>query len=221
MKPSTLKQMLKSSKDGLSLTIQCQSGINLPSASMSTNKTRQTSLTGIGKCMKQETDLEHRPLVHHNGVRLSNEFVQSPETPKSTISESSVGYYSLSHSVPSDGSNGIAVMNGPLELVGPDSTTGQRGLNREQTHVSSVSERVKHAKKDLSESACILDSSVPRPRVSTLGDPLPGGLNKCSYRNRPADFYSSRRHNTSSYPSRNGAGNGKRDHLHCLASFVP
>lgn len=203
MKPSTLKQLLKSSKDGLALTIQRQPGINLASlALMSTQRTCNTSITKT--MMHDLVELDHRPLVLHSGMRLSNEFVQSPGTPKSTISESSMGYHSLTHSMPSDISNGIT-LTGPVELVGPDSTTGQRGLNREQTQALLIGERGKHTKKDLSDNACILKSSIPQLRSNTVSGPLCIGFNKSSYRNRPADFHSPRRH-TTSYPSRNGAG---------------
>lgn len=204
MKPSTLKQLLKSSKDGLTLTIQQQPGINLSSlASMSSHRTHHTSLTGFGMSSTQDfVELEHKPLALHSGVRLSNEFVQSPGTPKSTISESSMGYHSLTHSMPSDISNGVT-LTGPADLVGPDSTTGQHGLNREQTQGVAIGEREKHTKKVLSDSSCILS---PQLRSNTLSGPLPSGFNKSSYRTRPADFYSPRRHTTSSYSSRNGAG---------------
>ena len=198
MKPSTLKQMLKSSKDGLMLTIQCQPGILTSTSKSTTHKTCYTGVPGTGKSpMKDSAEL---------GARLSNEFVHSPGTPKSTISETSVGYHSLTHSMPSDISNGVLTVMGPMELVGPDSTTGHHGLNTGQAQVLNIGERDKRIKKVLSDKVCIFDSSVPQIRFDTLGDPLPGVLNKGNYRNRPADFNSSRRHTVASR-SRNGAGN--------------
>ena len=207
MKQSTLKQLMKSSKDGLPLTIQCQPSINLSSpASVAAQRHHHTGLGAIAKHhMDGFAKLDHNPLELHNGGRLSSEFVQSPETPKSTISEASMGYHSLSHSMPSEVTNGITV-TGMMELTGPDSTTGQHGLNREQSQTLSVGER---EKKDvlnvLSENSCVSNMNGHQLKFNTPRDTLPGGSNKSNYQNRPANLYSPRRH-TTSHPSRSGDG---------------
>ena len=196
MKPSVLKQLLKSCKDGVTLTIQRPAGINLPSiASMSSHKTRQTSLT------VRETS-EVYSLSLQNGSkqsqRHSNEFVQSPGTPKSIISESSAGYHSLNHSMPSD-------LSSTLIPVGPDSKTGQVGSGDEN---GSMSRQRRQFSKYLSDSACFQDQNSFQFRTGSMGQSgtLPS-LNRTTYRNRPADFYPPRRNTTSSsFPSRASSG---------------
>ncbi len=207
MKSSTLKQLLKSSKDGLTLTIQRQSGIShTPSPSPSSHRPHHQHAHhhGYGGVTNEHALLpsghDSKPMFLHPGTRSNGDVVQSPGTPKSNVSETSMGYHSLTHSVPEDISNGI----NHSELIGADSATGQ--LSREQTHSLTVPDRTdgftRHRRADG------YGYTSPQPlRSQTFSGPPPGGLSKSSYRTRPADFYPPRRNTTSNaYSSRNGTG---------------
>ena len=202
MKSSVLKQLLKSCKDGLTLTIQRQPGINPASLSPSNlqHATCQAGLNGTtnGHSPTCGPSLESKAGLLHPMSRPAIEFVQSPGTPKSNVSEMSMGYHSLTHSVPSEVSNGIAHLGQP-ELSGAEST----GLHlRGQTQALNIPERDGFARHRPADG---LSFTSPQMRSHTLSGPPQGGLNKSSYRSRPADFYSPRRNTTNSY-SRSGLG---------------
>ena len=210
MKPSTLKQLLKSCKDGVSLTIQRQPGINL--TSLVSTRTRQS---GSSSRLKRETHdtTSSSSLMALGGTRsvqshrLSSDFVQSPGTPKSSISESSAGYHSLAHSIPpSDASSTLA--SGGGSSGGPDSKTGQMGPDMDQTRTGTSERRqVSRHLSDADSGALSGPSSHHRP--GSVGGASSNGFSRCSYRSRPADYYSPRRATMSSGHAGRGGQHGK------------
>ena len=117
LKSSALKQLLKSSKDGLSLTIQRPADLSYtctptlamphPHPSGSQSGVHANPRASHLQAVVATSNPENVPILLHPGARCNGEPMQSPSTPKSNLSENSVGYHSLSHSVPSDISNGI------------------------------------------------------------------------------------------------------------------
>lgn len=206
MKPSSFKQLLKSCKDGITLVIQRQSGINfmLPG---SVPNNHQNGLTR-GKLIRDLSIMEHGSLSLTNGSlkplqspRYSSEFVSSPGTPRSNISETSAGYYSLTHSVPSELSN---------TQGGPDLKTGQMHLESPQ---QGVLEHRKMMTKHLSEGSCVPEFISPRYRAVSIGGGLPSsGFSKGGYRGRPSDFHSPRRSTTCSAAMPPRMTSGKHHH---------
>ena len=189
MKPSSLKQLLKSCKDGVTLTVQRQPGINLSSfSSTSIPRPRKTSLGS----RSQRDIIGHDSLPLQNGgkpmqpQRLSSELVPSPGTPKSTISESSAGYHSLTHSMPSELSNNNIM---PVKPFGLDSRTGHASPEQEQIHFENRRPRYLS---DSSSASC--EPTSPHYKMRSMSSNVVSGLNRSSYRNRPADYYPPRRH---------------------------
>ncbi len=162
----------------------------------------------------------------HN--RFSCEFVTSPGTPKSSISESSAGYHSLTHSLlPGESSNALVPVGpdsktcqiGP-EQGGSPATTPTSGGGDGTTTTSSfhhggvVATRPRYLS-DGNDTAMqhhhhgnnTGEGCGPRPgsavggatTTSSSASSSSNGFSRSSYRNRPADFYSrSPRRNTTS-----------------------
>lgn len=211
MKPSTLKQLLKSCKDGVSLTVQRQPGINL--TSLVSTRTRQTGSAGRLKRDTHDTT-SSGSLVALSGTRsaqshhLSSDFIQSPGTPKSSISESSAGYHSLAHSIPpSEASSTLASGGGSAGGSGPDSKTGQLGPDVDSRTGTVERRQVSRFLSDADSGALPAPSSH---RPGSVGGASSNGFSRCTYRSRPADYYSPRRSTTSSaYAGRGGQHHGR------------
>ena len=225
MKPSALKQLLKSCKDGVTLTVQRQPGINLTSlASTPLYRSRQSSGTSLGSKGRRGELQENSPHLQLNGGgrsgsvghRQSSDLTQSPGTPKSSISECSAGYHSLAHSVPpSESSNTL------IPVVGPDSETGQIGPELDDAAHShlpltphgpgGVVERRRNLSKQKQASAGSLPSSSSHPhRPGSVGGASYNGLSRSSYRNRPSDFYLPKRSSTASHSTASRPGSSSK-----------
>lgn len=208
MKPSALKQLLKSCKDGLYLTVQRQPGINLTSlASIPGYRGRQ----GSGAKLLRDLQETSSSAVSLNSAqrstqpqRLSSEFsAQSPGTPKSSISESSAGYHSLTHSVPPSESSNTLIPT-PNE---PDSKTGQHESEQDQDlpHSAPPVDRRQQVMPFLSEGVALQESGAGHSsRLGSTGGAASNSISRSSYRNRPCDFYSPRRHTMSTNPGKPG-----------------
>ena len=201
MKPSALKQLLKSCKDGLLLTIQRQPGINLTSfASIPGYRSRQNSslklmrdLQETSTCMSLQSSGGARSA---QSQRVSNGecTVQSPGTPKSSISESSAGYHSLTHSVPPS-KNSNTLLHTPNE---PDSKTGQHGPEQELAFAVSTSSDQRPSVQYQAEGMIPVESDTSHSHgVGPTGVGTGNAISRSSYRNRPCDFYTPRRHTMS------------------------
>ena len=211
MKPSALKQLLKSCKDGVTLTVQRQPGINLTSlASTPLYRSRQSSGTSLGSKGRRGELQERSGSVGH---RQSSDLTQSPGTPKSSISECSAGYHSLAHSVPpSESSNTL------IPVVGPDSETGQIGPELDDAAHShlphgpgGVVERRRNISMPKQASAGSLPSSSSHPhRPGSVGGASYNGLSRSSYRNRPSDFYLPKRSSTASHSTASRPGSSSK-----------
>ena len=218
MKSSHLKQLLKSCKDGLTLTIQHTSNVTTSSKSSPPSvRTRnshqltmplQPTATGVGRTNRST----------QSNARSSNEFHQGyqvPGTPGSTMSGSSAGYYSLTHSMPSMLSN----------VLSPDpKTTPQATVVTERGVVDRTLAQPTATPFDQPTSIAATngyDSLLARYRSgSSSSASLSGAGTRSSFRSRPLDIYppSSRRSNppTMYHPAR---GNGSRPRTTSQSSY--
>lgn len=227
MKPSALKQILKSCKDGLALTIQHQPGLNLTSlVSTATLRARQTSSAGKPKHRGTGEDLpslfngtnRSNQSQQQQSTHLLSDLVQSPGTPKSSISESSAGYHSLAHSIaPSEPSNvGVGAQDSKTGQIGPerdcDATCFTSSTSLERRPIGRCSEG---GPGDL---GVALPGSHAhyhhlRPGPGGAASSSSNGFSRSSYRSRPADYYSPRRSTTTAaYPVRQGQGSKPRSY---------
>lgn len=230
MKQSHFKQIIKSCKDGLSLTIQQPSGsgsansgssskdptssTNLRSSSTSSvNKYRSNSKSSSNRCslvQQQRTSGEMSQQPHQQ--QQPQQHFQAPGTPGSTISETSAGYHSLTHSMPSVASN----------VLSPDMKTGQTSLTERegeeyhrareeqpgacerQQRPSSLSSH--HLRDSRGELAANPSASLSSNRLRTASAGSAGvvnhGINRSSFHSRPRDLYP--RRNMTLYSQRQG-----------------
>lgn len=249
MKPSSLKQLLKSCKDGLYLTIQRQPGINLTSlVSIPGYRGKQTcpSSARLLRDLQETTSASlpltagTRPLQSQAEISTSTSTnTTSPGTPKSSISESSAGYHSLTHSMPpsessntligpsseappptpseeeevvegEEGGGGGVVMRG-RSLTLPVPGVGSGGEGRREME-GGERERVSGGGKyQFDEGPTTPKEGYASHRMGGGGGGGAGGsgFSKSSYRNRPSDFYSPRRHTASSHPSKPATTQGE------------
>ena len=211
MKQSHFKQIIKSCKDGLSLTIQRPPGSNnkdhtssanlrssSSSSSSSTNKYRPNSRSSSNRCslIQQQRSSGEIPQQH----------LQAPGTPGSTISETSAGYHSLTHSMPSVASN----------MLSPDMKTGQTSLTEREGEEYHREERpgtcesqqgsshhLRGSRGELADPAASLSSSRLRTASAGSTGVTNHGINRSSFRSRPRDLYT-RGRNTMMYSQRHG-----------------
>ena len=215
MKQSHFKQIIKSCKDGLSLTIQRSPGssnnnkdptssANLRSSSTSSaNKYRSNSKSSPNRCSLVQQQ--------RSSGEISQPQQQAPGTPGSTISETSAGYHSLTHSMPSVASN----------VLSPDMKTGQTSLTeregeeyhraREEQPGTCESQRTSslsshHLRDSRGELAANPAASLSSTRLRTASAGSTGvinhGINRSSFNSRPRDLYP--RRNMTLYSQRQG-----------------
>jgi hypothetical protein len=249
MKQSHFKQVIKSCKDGLSLTIQ------RPSGSSSTNKdptsssahlrssSSSSSTPSANKCQsnsKSSSSSNQCSLIQQQ--RFSGEVAQQPQpqqlqqhnnyqapgTPGSTVSETSAGYHSLTHSMPSVASN----------VLSPDMKTGQTslteregeeyhrarereegqqqqpqpggGVSCENQRTSSLSSHhLRTSRGELATATATANTAAAslssnRLRTASAGSAgvINHGINRSSFHSRPRDLYP--RRNMTLYSQRQG-----------------
>ena len=221
MKQSHFKQIIKSCKDGLSLTIQRPSGstntnnkdptssTNLCSSSTSSaNKYRSNSKSSPNRCSLVQ---QQRSSGEISQQQQQQQHFQAPGTPGSTISETSAGYHSLTHSMPSVASN----------VLSPDMKTGQTSLTeregeeyhraREEQPGACESQRTSslsshHLRDSRGELAANPSASLSSNRLRTASAGSAGvinhGINRSSFNSRPRDLYP--RRNMTLYSQRQG-----------------
>ena len=181
MKPSHLKQILKSCKGGVAMTIhrsveqqlQCGKKMqdNSPTASSS-------ELSREGSSKRSSDSSRLKPLSE-----LSQSY-QAPGTPGSTMSESSAGYHS-SHSIPS-------VFSTTVSPVGPEIKTGQTNvtmsLGRDSPRIPSASSHSQHSGYETDQTTFDSSSLLPYRTSSSGSTSLP----RSGYysRHTPGSLYS-------------------------------
>ena len=231
MKQSHFKQIIKSCKDGLSLTIQRPSGYNNSSSSKdppSSAHLRSSSTSSANKYRSSNSKNSPNRCSLVQQQRLSGgevsqqqpqhqqqqqQHFQAPGTPGSTISETSAGYHSLTHSMPSVASN----------VLSPDMKTGQTSLTERegeeyhraqeeqpgragesQQRPSSLSSH--HIRTSRGELAANPTTSLSSSRIRTASAGSAGivnhGINRSSFNSRPRDLYP--RRNMTLYSQRQG-----------------
>ena len=215
MKLSHFKQVIKSCKDGLSLTVQRPTGSNYGKdptttssadlcSSASTNKHRPNSRSSSnrGSLVQQQRssgEVSQQQQLQH---------FQAPGTPGSTVSETSAGYHSLTHSMPSVASN----------VLSPDMKTGQTTLTErereeyqhreEQPCATSESQQPlsHHLRGSRGELTTDLPASLSSSRLRTASAGSAGvishGINRSSFHSRPRELYP--RRNMTLYSQRHG-----------------
>lgn len=219
MKQSHFKQIIKSCKDGLSLTIQQPSGssnsnkdptssANLRSSSTSSaNNYRSNSKSSPNRCSLVQQQRSSGEISQQQ----QQQHFQAPGTPGSTISETSAGYHSLTHSMPSVASN----------VLSPDMKTGQTSLTeregeeyhraREEQPGACESQRTSslsshHLRDSRGELVANPAASLSSNRLRTASAGSTGvinhGINRSSFNSRPRDLYP--RRNMTLYSQRQG-----------------
>ena len=218
MKQSHFKQIIKSCKDGLSLTIQRPSGsanssnkdptssTNLRSSpTSSANKYRSNSKSSSNRCSLTQQQRSSGEI----STQQQQQHFQVPGTPGSTISETSAGYHSLTHSMPSVASN----------VLSPDMKTGQTSLMEregeeyhrtreeqpgvcESHRTSSLSHHLRDSRGELADPTTSLSSSRLRTASAGSTGVINHGINRSSFNSRPRDLYP--RRNMTLYSQRQG-----------------
>ena len=186
MKPSHLKQTLKSCKDGIVLTIHRG---RKSTVTMTTHSTPSAGMTIQRHTSKTSSEFQRQ--------KPPSEFFQSyqaPGTPGSTMSESSAGYHS-SHSLPSCYSNAISP-------VGQEVKNGQSSLDTE-------SAQTQHSGSQQSDpdQPPVYESISARYRAASAGSNTFGG--RSNFRHRHGDVYSSRMAYLSQRTGQTGFGTGQ------------
>ena len=199
MKNSHFKQVIKSCKDGLSLTIQRPAGSvtkDLTKSSSSTS-TRSLSISKYAPSTRNSSNRLSLTQQNKSSGELSQQHVQAPGTPGSTISETSAGYHSLTHSMPSVASN----------VLPPDMKTGQTSLiehEGEEYEEERLTEtqRPHHLHSSRDELPNPVTTLSPRFRTNSVGSAglINHGQGRSSSRARPRDIYP--RRNTTMYSQR-------------------
>lgn len=242
MKQSHFKQIIKSCKDGLSLTIQRPSGSSAnkdPTSSSSSSHLRSSSLSTLSssgnksrsnskssssnRCsliqqQRSSGEISQQQQQQHNNF-------QAPGTPGSTVSETSAGYHSLTHSMPSVASNVLSpdMKTGQTSLTEREGEEYHRAREREEgqqpgggvscenhtQRTSSLSSH--HLRTSRGELAAATNANPPaaslssnRLRTASAGSAgvMNHGINRSSFHSRPRDLYP--RRNMTLYSQRQG-----------------
>ena len=247
MKQSHFKQIIKSCKDGLSLTVQRSSGSSAnkdptsstsssthfrssssSTSSSSTNKSRPNSKSSSSnRCslvQQQRSSGEISQQQLQQQQQQHNNF-QAPGTPGSTVSETSAGYHSLTHSMPSVASNVLSpdMKTGQTSLTEREGEEYHRAREREEgqqpgggasceshtPRTSSLSSH--HLRTSRGELAAAASANPPpaslssnRLRTASAGSAgvMNHGINRSSFHSRPRDLYP--RRNMTLYSQRQG-----------------
>ena len=188
MKQSHLKQVIKSCKDGLSLTVQRPPGSTKDSTQTSTN-TRSSSVNKYRPNSRNTSNRLSLVQQQRSSGDVSQAHLQAPGTPGSTISETSAGYHSLTHSMPSVASN----------VLSPDMKTGQTSLTEregeeyqeERTSESQPPRNLRGSRGELADPAV---SQPSRIRTGSGGSSTTNnhGTGRSSFRTRPRELYTRR-----------------------------
>ena len=123
---------------------------------------------------------------------------QAPGTPGSTISETSAGYHSLTHSMPSVASN----------VLSPDMKTGQTSLTEhegeeyeeERPSEKQSSHHLRGSRGEIADTATSMSSRIRTGSASSPGLVNHVGTGRSSLRSRPRELYT--RRNTTMYSQR-------------------
>ena len=191
MKHSHFRQIIKSCKDGLSLTIQRPAG---------STKDRDNDISKSTPSSNARTSSANKYRVNSRGSsnrlsliqqqRLSGDLnqpnFQAPGTPGSTVSETSAGYHSLTHSMPSVASN----------VLSPDMKTGQTCLTEHkgeeyQEERPRDTHHLRGSRGELGDTNTALPSRVRTGSAGSSGV-TNHGAGRSSLRSRPRDLYTRR-----------------------------
>ena len=205
MKQSHFKQVIKSCKDGLSLTIQRQQGSTKDTSKPAPSSTTKPRLSSVNKYRPNTRNSSNRlSLVQQQRTsgEVAQQNFQAPGTPGSTVSENSAGYHSLTHSMPSVASN----------VLSPDMKTGQTSLTEhegeeyqeERRNDTQLPAPAHHLRGSRGELADPVTSHSSRHRNGSSGSSCVTnhGTGRSSLRSRPRDLYTRRTNNMTMYSQR-------------------
>ena len=200
MKQSHFKQITKSCKDGLSLTIQKQPGADKehtkPTSSSNPHPSSANRYRVNSRGSSSRTSLVQQQRTSQG--ETNQQPYQAPGTPGSTISETSAGYHSLTHSMPSVASN----------VLSPDMKTGQTTLTEregeeykeERRGDQQPSHQLRGSRGELADTATSMSSRIRTGSASSPGLVNYVGTGRSSLRSRPRELYT--RRNTTMYSQR-------------------